>query len=264
LTNLRGLRTLTDDWINYIREKQFDAIIPGSDYDLIPLAGAKPWLKAEDVNVLVSDLDLVQACYDKSLTTKLLRENNLPYPQFQALNYPHIVKPKHGSGSVGMRIVRNSEDKRIAFNELGDNYFQQEYLGGPEYTCSVFCDKDGEVIQTFMLERDLWYGVTKYAKVCFIREVDELLRNIGAKLRPTGPLNVQLRMTERGPIPFELNCRCSGTTAIRAYYGYNEPDMMIRHFVLGRDITCDPKRAGEAYRYWNEYFEGERRISAWV
>ena len=46
-------------------------------------------------------------------------------------------------------------------------------------------------------------------------EIESLLVDIGAALRPRGPLNVQLRMTERGPVPFELNIRCSGTAAMQ-------------------------------------------------
>ena len=32
---------------------------------------------------------------------------------------------------------------------------------------------------------------------------------------------------------FEINPRFSGTTSLRAMVGYNEPDVLIRHHVLG-------------------------------
>ncbi len=74
------------------------------------------------------------------------------------------------------------------------------------------------------------------------------------KLRPRGPLNIQLKLTSRGPVPFELNIRCSGTTAIRSYYGYNEPEMWIRNYVLGQKVSQPERRQGYALRYWNEVF----------
>lgn len=264
LSNLKDQKTLPDDWFDFIEEAGINVVIPGSDYDLIPFAGLKYWFKDQGVHVLVSDLDLINSCVDKAWTTKLLRKHELPFPLFQGLGYPFVAKPVRGSGSVGMRIVRTQDDFKRALDELGNDYFQQEYLDGPEYTCSVFCDRDGQVIQTFMLERELRYGTTYSAKVGYWEDIDMLLREIGSKLKPYGPLNVQLRRTAHGLVPFELNCRCSGTTAIRAYYGYNEPEMMIRHFVLGEDVKPEPKRAGQVYRYWNEYFEGERRLSVWA
>ena len=67
-------------------------------------------------------------------------------------------------------------------------------------------------------------------------------------------LNVQLRNTDRGPVPFELNIRCSGTSAFRAHFGYNEPEMLIRHYVLGEPISAPEVRPGFVFRYWNEIF----------
>ena len=94
------------------------------------------------------------------------------------------------------------------------------------------------------------YRITEFLQT----EIHELLEAVGSALKPRGLLNVQLRQTERGPVPFELNIRCSGTTAIRAYFGYNEPEMMLRHYVLGEQIESPQIRNGYAYRYWNEVF----------
>ena len=41
---------------------------------------------------------------------------------------------------------------------------------------------------------------------------------------------------------FEINPRFSGTTSLRAMVGYNEPDVLIRHHVLG-----EPVEPGFAY-----------------
>ena len=37
-------------------------------------------------------------------------------------------------------------------------------------------------------------------------------------------------MSKRGPIPFEFNSRFSGTTSIRAYFGFNEPLMFLKNY----------------------------------
>ena len=112
----------------------------------------------------------------------------------------------------------------------------------------------GYPIGTFMARRELRAGVTYRAEVNFWPDIHELLLTIGATLRPRGPLNVQLRQTERGPIPFELNIRCSGTSAIRAYFGYNEPEMLLRNYIMGEPLKAPTPRKGYAFRYWNEIF----------
>ena len=48
----------------------------------------------------------------------------------------------------------------------------------------------------------------------------------------TGSFNIQLRLSKRGPIPFEFNPRFSGTTSIKSYFGFNEPEMFIKNYYL--------------------------------
>jgi carbamoyl-phosphate synthase large subunit len=69
-----------------------------------------------------------------------------------------------------------------------------------------------------------------------------------------GSLNVQLMLTENGAIPFELNSRFSGTTAVRAHFGFNEPEMAVRSFFYKEAVPIPEIRAGVAMRYHEEVF----------
>ena len=63
-------------------------------------------------------------------------------------------------------------------------------------------------------------------------------------------LSAAMRWFRGGPTE-----RCaSGTSAIRAYFGYNEPEMLLRHYVLGEEAKATPARSGYVFRYWNEVF----------
>jgi len=74
-------------------------------------------------------------------------------------------------------------------------------------------------------------------------------------LRPRGPCNVQIRLTGRGAICFEINVRFSGTTPVRARLGFNEVEAALRHFVLGEPAEDLPViRSGMVMRYWNEMY----------
>jgi carbamoyl-phosphate synthase large subunit len=57
-----------------------------------------------------------------------------------------------------------------------------------------------------------------------------------------------------GPVPFEFNPRFSGTTAMRAHFGFNEPAMLIRSYLLGEDVPEPEQRKGLAFRYLDEVF----------
>ena len=253
LSNLKGKSYPPDDWLSYIYGHDLDCIIPGSDYDLQALSAVRDDWGALGCKVLVSNSGLVARCNDKLLTAKILADNGIDAPrpvQNSVIYFPLIVKPKIGSGSRGVIKVNSFEE----MPEITDKLFIQEYLDGPEYTCSVFVDRFGEVIGTFQFERKLQNGTTYKGMVAFDRQIHKLLVKIGKTFKPRGMLNVQLRVTERGPVPFELNCRCSGTTAIRAHFGYNEPEMLIRNYVLGEDLKTPEIKQGKAFRYWNETY----------
>lgn len=260
-----------EQWAEWLSGQDIDALIPGSDHDLVALAGVREaWRQQGICQVLISDPELVAACQDKALTCQMLSGLGLPSPRsawdltlVQALawageqGFPLILKPRRGSGSRQLHLVQDEEELRFYFPRTREPILQ-EHLGDEasqeEFTCAVFVDGHGQCQGTFMARRQLMAGATYQAEVGYWPEIDRLLLKIGQALRPRGPLNVQLRLTPQGPVPFELNIRCSGTTAIRAYFGYNEPDMLLRHFVLGEPLQAPPRRKGYAFRYWNEVF----------
>jgi carbamoyl-phosphate synthase large subunit len=53
-------------------------------------------------------------------------------------------------------------------------------------------------------------------------------------------------------VPFEFNTRFSGTTPIRAYFGFNEPELAIRSYFLGETVAAPEIRPGFCVRYVEE------------
>jgi carbamoyl-phosphate synthase large subunit len=265
-------------WEQGLRENGVDSLIPGSDHDLPPLASVREeWERNGLCNVLVSDPELIQAGRDKALTCEALKNAGLPAPESvwdltleeaiawaKSNGYPVILKPREGSASRGVVLVQNLEELTFYFPRTPKPIIQ-EYLSksgqDEEFTCAVFVDKTGTSTGTFMARRELNSGTTYRAEIGFWPEINDLLVAIGSALRPRGVLNVQIRMTERGPVPHELNVRCSGTTAIRAHFGYNEPEMLLRHYVLGEEVSQPDTRIGYAFRYWNEVFLEDSPVS---
>ena len=85
-------------------------------------------------------------------------------------------------------------------------------------------------------------------------ELNNLLISIGESMDFIGSLNIQLMIAENGPIPFEINSRFSGTTAIRANFGFNEPEMALLSYYYNENVPFPIIRSGIALRYHEELF----------
>ncbi len=258
-------------WRREFQKRGIEVVFPGSDYDVLSLSAVRDeWAADGGPRILCSDPKLVRECRDKGLTYELLTRNGIDAPKCiwdkpvpetlewaAAQGYPVVIKPRDGSASRNVVVAKDAEELAFYLPRT-PKPIVQEYLNNEgrseEFTCAVFVDSSGDVTGTFMVRRTLSGGTTFRAEVGYWPELQPLLENIGKRLRPQGPINVQLRMTERGPVPFELNIRCSGTTGIRAYYGYNEPEMWIRNYILGEKVSQPERRKGIALRYWNEVF----------
>jgi len=86
--------------------------------------------------------------------------------------------------------------------------------------------------------------------------IREECMKICTAFKPNGPLNIQLRMHNGIPVCFELNVRFSGTVPIRARFGYNDVEAMIREYLFNEEINTllKPLSKGRAYRYFNEFY----------
>ena len=58
--------------------------------------------------------------------------------------YPVVVKPRAGSGSRDIRILRSAAE--LAATEHSEDLLVQEYLPGDEYSIDVFAGRPGHVI----------------------------------------------------------------------------------------------------------------------
>jgi carbamoyl-phosphate synthase large subunit len=192
--------------------------------------------------------------------------------------FPLIAKPRLGKGSDGILIVRDEHDlERVvaaedlslrelvgASVEAGDLVLQQ-YLGDEreEYTAGCFCDAGGRLRGTIVLRRTLRSGTTTTAELGSFPEVRDAAGAIAAALGPLGPCNVQLRVHHGRAVPFEINPRFSGTTALRARMGFNEVDAALRHFVLGEPApVLSDAGTGVVLRYWNEVYVPSAAVNA--
>jgi carbamoyl-phosphate synthase large subunit len=263
--------------MNTCRVEGVQAILSGVEQVLTVLAQCRQEIEERTGAVcIVSNPVQLSVGTDKLSTCQWLAKHGFHFPRYAAsedektltviaseCGYPLIAKPRFGKGAQGMIKVHNeSELERV---RLLERYVVQEYLDGSdsEYTAGCCCDKDGRVRGAIVMRRELMHGTTTWAEVGEFPEVRAEVVRIVRALRPRGPCNVQLRMTEKGPVCFEINVRFSGTTPVRARLGFNEVEAVLRHFVLGEPATDFPViRNGIVVRYWNELYVSPKAVAA--
>jgi len=257
-------------WLLELCEREHvDAVLSGSEPVLAALSASAAEIEERTGAVcVVSPPEVLEVGQDKLLTCRWLEQNGLAHPRFadaedetavaallEDRGYPVVAKPRVGKGAQGVVTAAGEAELRPFVGRPG--FVIQEHLGSPdvEYTAGCFCDRDGRLRGTVVLRRELREGTTVVAEAGEFPQVRAEVEPTVTALRPLGPCNVQLRLSEGRAVPFELNVRFSGTTPVRARLGFNEVEAALRHFVLGEPaVDLPPVVRGRVLRYWNEVY----------
>lgn len=170
------------------------------------------------------------------------------------MSFPVILKPRQGGGSRSLFLVHDFSELN-KYLPLVPKPLVQEYLevDGEEYTAGTYRTKAGDVY-VIVLRRELKFGMTYKADVVFDKELEGFCRMVILNTRLEGVNNIQFRRTDAGPKILEINPRFSSTTGIRAHFGFNEPEMYIREFVLGQNTPMPTVKEGKVLRYMHEAY----------
>lgn len=257
-------------WLMRVCERErVAAVLSGSEPVLAALAPAAAELSAATGTVaIVSPTAVLEVGIDKLAGCRWLAGHGFPHPHFAEASdrdaverllaragLPLIAKPRRGRGAQG--VVEIADEAALSGVRGRRDIVLQEMLGSPdeEYTVGCFCDSAGVLRGSVAMRRVLAHGTTVRADLGDFEPVRTLSERIVTALGPLGPCNVQLRMRDGAPVPFELNVRFSGTTPMRARHGFNEVEEAVRHLALGEPArNLARPRSGTVLRYWNELY----------
>jgi carbamoyl-phosphate synthase large subunit len=249
-----------DRLIEICNDAHCSIVFSGLDAELIHLSNNKNQMEKNGIIAVVSNPDIVKMCGDKLKTIEFLKSNHFPAPEtfslrdysFQ-LDFPVILKPKTGGqASQGLILAKNLKDFEKSVESMNlDNYVVQEFIEGDEYTCGTV-SLENQCVGAILMKRELRFGNTYKAFVVQDEKLASFVKNVVDVLRPFGPCNVQLRLRQGIPYIFEFNARCSGTTAMRALAGFNEPKMICDYISKGIRNPFFKIREVVILRYWNE------------
>lgn len=253
--------------VNICNKENVDIIFTGVEENVIALESNRAYIEANTRALFISSsYECLKIGLNKYETARWLKDHNCNYPKsadmrnlvevnelISTVGFPLIAKPNSGKGSAGIFTVRSEADlERIK----GTDYCLQQLLGkdDEEYTVACYVNKKGILQNMLIMRRALKHGSTFMAEICHDDEIYDECRRICESFKPIGPLNIQMRKHRGVPVCFELNVRFSGTTPIRARWGYNDVEAMVKEYLFNENIDLNPIEEGKAYRYYNEAF----------
>ena len=209
-----------------VRKYSIDMVIPMSEPEL---AVASPFSElAPGVQWITPGKQVVRVGLDKLETMRALSGLGIPVPwtepvsKGRPISYPCILKNRLGSGSRAVFTVANDEDADYLVKRYPGAIYQELLEpANREVTCAVYRSRTGEVASLLMLRR-LTGGFTGWAKVIKHDETSRMCEAIAQGLDLQGSMNVQLRLTDKGPRVFEINPRFSSTVLMRHRIGFSD------------------------------------------
>lgn len=244
---------------NIQNEFQSSIIIPTSEPELRFFAKNKE--KQKGLNILMNDGELIITCMDKLNSIKWLESIGLTAPKTGMLidadetDLPIMAKPRFGAGSRGLEIIKDLEHLNFSKDRRDDEPVAQELLDvqNQEYTCAILTHDNG--YESLIMHREMKGDVTGKMKAVKNKEIEDVLSIISQNIPTYSAINVQLRLTDKGPMIFEINPRFSSTVKMRHLLQFPDLQWAIELFENKKMTNTKPIYERMVYRAYREIIE---------
>ena len=260
--------------LNICKEQQIDALLSLNDLELPILAENKARFEELGVRVIVSDPQVIDIAFDKYKTSQWVESLGLVAPKTYVrledakralaageIEFPLFMKPRWGSGSIGLESIADMEELDIYYNLLmkkikktilatasvGDEYIMiQEKLTGSEFGLDIMNDLNGKNVGVSVKQKlAMRAGETDKAITVDLPEVREMGSKIGEALGHIGNLDVDIMQRADGTYcVLELNPRFGGGFPFSYEAGVNMPKAIIQ-WIKGEEV--DPQMLQPEY-----------------
>jgi biotin carboxylase len=266
------------------RDVDLKAVIPGWEYCVDVAAKTAARLGLPHLPERAA-----KAARNKFASRELLEAAGLRVPRYaslrspvdveraaEAVGFPAVLKPSDGGGSMLVQRVDSLSELRSTFETVspgildvdhfvGTSFLLEEYLEGREFSIEGYVDR-GEPHVLAVTEKLLGdapffveMGHVVEANVSaeerreMVEYVEQVTRAIGLHL---GAFHAEARITPRGPVLIEINCRLGGDRIIRLVElakGISLPAAMVRSYcgleVLPENIALDRSHGFAGVRF---------------
>jgi len=238
------------------QDNEVSIVISLNDHELPILAAAKDRFLAIGTTVVISDLSVIELCFDKSLTESFAEKIGIKTPltftslesaiqaiEANILSFPLFVKPRWGSGSAGIERVESLQELNLAweFNnikldrwglrigtEKESGLLIQQALPGCEYGVDIINDLNGNYQATFVKQKlGMRAGETDKAKTVNLPIFEDIGKKISIALGHIGNLDCDFFVDGNEIYLLEMNPRFGGGYPFSAEAGVDVPAALI-------------------------------------
>mgnify|MGYP000155966149 CR=1 FL=1 len=257
-----------NDLLEICLKNKISIIIPTLDTELILLANSKSFFKDNGINIIISNISLIEILRDKIRTNTFFNSFDIKTPIIfnkDNMVFPVFLKPLNGSNSKG--IYKANNVKEIKPSDLeSENMMILENIDNTiydEYTIDLYYDKNSFLkcvvprIRLKVVGGESNQGITKKNEVLdFVKDrfsfIDGAigcltLQVFSSKLKPLDIIGIEINPRFGGGYPFSLNA------------GANFPEFIIREYILNEQIEYFDKWKNNCLniRYENEIIINE-------
>ena len=237
-------------------------------------------LERYGIKIFGTSYDALDLAEDRGRFSKLLKKNNIPYPEFgvvesaeqaielsKDLGFPLLVRPSYVLGGQKMKIVINEEELEHhvvdILRDMPENQILLDhFLGGAiEAEADAICDGENVHIIGVMQHiepagihsGDSYAVLPPYNLGDFVmQQIEDITRKIAVELKTVGLMNIQFAIKDEMVYVIEANPRASRTVPFIAK-AYDEPYVnYAAKVMLGEkkvtDFTFNPKKEGYAIK----------------
>lgn len=224
-----------------------DALVPTVDTELLPLARERERFEQAGVRLVLASEATLAVCLDKWALDARCREH-VRTPRCWLVDgsfdpsepeLPAIVKPRSGSGSRGIALLRTRE--QLAALERDGTLLIQEHLPGPEFSLDVLARGDGEVLAVVPRERlKVDSGIAITGRTKRDPELERFGADVARLIGLTTVANVQAKEAADGSFALlEVNPRFPGTMPLTIAAGVDMPSLAVAE-ALGAPLPAGP------------------------
>lgn len=278
-----------DTLLSICDEEKITLLVGLNDLELPILAKNRERFVRAGVEMAVSEVDVILRCADKHLTYHWLRENNIPTPltyidlgvalaaiENEDFAFPCIVKPRWGSGSIGVFTVHDVDELRAAHalvlstvrrgmlatassEDIECSVLMQAKCPGTEFGCDILNDFNKETQAVVTKEK---YGMRAGETDKAIVRNDILLKTFCEKLgnisKHIGNLDCDIFVDGSDFHVLEMNPRFGGGYPFSHVAGAEFPRALV-NWSKGEDFDTNlkPLKYNEVY----SKFDTLRRVA---
>ena len=242
-----------------IRQNHYDLVVPLGDTTAKFLSRRKSELMSYS-KIAVNDWPVFQYAIDKLNTMRICQENGIAAPKTLLtdnpiesiksgiIEFPVVVKPRTGIGSIGFQIIRSLDRlESYLYNYKNDNgpLLVQEYIeqgDSPQYRADLFRDRDG-VFRLVMVGRvTRWFpldgGSGIFAYTIHEEQIAENCKKLLNLINWQGYANIDLVWDKKENTAkiLEINGRTGATIKLDYVAGANISQLILEN-ELGYAVT---------------------------